>query len=229
MADFEIGLESFLKDFVFIEGGEFLMGSLEIDNADPHLVKVDSFYIQAAPVQQGLWNRLMSSNPEQAHLQPEWPVTNVDWNDCQRFIERIREVTGDSFRLPTEAEWEFAAAGGRLGRSCAYAGSDLWEEVGWLSQNSGGQPQPVKAKKPNELGLYDMTGNVWEWCQDWYGDYPIGSNCADNPKGPSDGTARVIRGSSFDCEEQDSNLRTRSYAHPELRHYCIGFRLVKSI
>ena len=123
------------------------------------------------------------------------PVENVSWYDCQTFIKRLNSYTGRNFRLPTEAEWEFAARGGNYSRHYKYSGSNKIDDVAWYSENSGHRTHPVGNKQPNELDLYDMSGNVWEWCSDWYGSYS--SYSQSNPTGPNSGSYRVNRGGSW--------------------------------
>jgi formylglycine-generating enzyme required for sulfatase activity len=165
-----------VPEMVFVKGGEFMMGSEESENARPvHRVKVDSFEIGKYPVTQREWEAVMGSNP--SHFKGEnRPVESVSWNDCQEYISRLNEMTGRNFRLPTEAEWEYAAGGGadfgsaQSGRT-RWAGTDDEKELSeyaWYSENGDRQTWPVGQKKPNHLGLYDMSGNVEEWCEDKY-------------------------------------------------------------
>jgi len=159
------------------------------------------------------------------------PVEQVSWNDCQTFITKLNELTGRNFRLPTEAEWEFAARGGNASEGYTYSGSNTVGEVAWYwdnipSQSSGTTgygTQPVATKAPNELGIYDMSGNVWEWCQDWYGSYSSSSQT--NPTGPTSGSGRVDRGGSWDNIGNYCRVAYRLSPAPDIRNRSHGFRL----
>ncbi len=203
-------------NMIGIEGGTFMMGGKSVYKAEPvHQVTLSSFYIGETPVTQQLWQVVMGDNPSHNNLDLQSPVDSVSWEDCQVFISCLNEMTGRHFRLPTEAEWEFAARGGNMGRGSKYAGSNNLDEVAWNINNTIISKKrkwygkvvytrstfPVATKKANELGLFDMSGNVSEWCQDWFGKYS-GDRQID-PTGPSSGSERVIRGgcylSSLDC------------------------------
>ena len=152
------------------------------------------------------------------------PVELVSWNDCQDFIKKLNNLTGKNFRLPTEAEWEFAARGGRKSKSYEYSGSNNFDEVAWYTNNSNGQTHPVGTKKPNELGIYDMSGNVWEWCNDWFGNYS--SSVPTNPTGPTSGSRRVGRGGSWDNVAWYCRVSGRISDSPGIRRNRLGLRLV---
>ncbi len=154
------------------------------------------------------------------------PVIHVSWNDARAYCEWLSRQTGEQYRLPTEAEWEFAARGGNDSKGYQYAGSDNLDEVGWYAENSGGKTHPVGQKKRNELGLYDMSGNVWEWCQDWYGDYP--SSAQTNPTGPTTGSGRVDRGGSWYFVPQYCRVANRFFVGPGYRNFNVGFRLART-
>ena len=183
---------------VEVEGGTFQMGSAtgESNEQPVHEVTLSSYFIAEKEVTQALWSSVMDYNPSEVKGM-NLPVTNVTWNDCQSFITKLNQKIGNGkkFRLPTEAEWEFAARGGVWSQGYQYSGSNTIDDVAWYNGNSGGKAQSVRQKQANELGLYDMTGNVWEWCQDWYGDYT--SSAQTNPNGPASGTERVLRGASW--------------------------------
>jgi formylglycine-generating enzyme required for sulfatase activity len=147
----------------------------------------------------------------------------VSWDDCQTFISQLNQLTGKRFRLPTEAEWEYAARGGSKSRGYKYSGSNTIGDVAWYDSNSGRKTHNVKTKQPNELGLYDMTGNVWEWCQDWYGDYS--SDSQTNPTGPSSGSGRVSRGGSWGIYARYCRSSNRGYYAPSYRGGYLGLRL----
>lgn len=221
--------------FVKIEGGTFQMGDEkgDLDGASRpvHQVTISDFYIGTTPVTQKQWRDVMGSNPSHFKNCDKCPVDSVRWNDVQKFIDKLNAKTGKKFRLPTEAEWEYAARGGHKSTvSHLYSGSNNLEEVGWHDKNSSGKTHPVAAKRPNELGLYDMSGNVWEWCQDWY-DEGYYEACkkqggVENPTGPEKGSARVLRGGSWDGDAQFCRSAYRNYFSPVFRNYFIGFRLV---
>jgi len=173
-------------------------------------------------VTQALWKAVMGSNPS------NWkgdnlPVESVSWNDCQEFIRKLNQLTGRNFRLPTEAEWEFAARGGNQSYGYKYAGSNSIGSVAWYTDNSGSKTHAVKGKSPNELGLYDMSGNVYEWCSDWKGSYGSGSQT--NPKGPSSGSSRVFRGGSWYNLARYCRVSYRRDLGPGSRGINLGFRL----
>ena len=164
----------------------------------------------------------MGSNPSN-HKGDNLPVENVSWNDCQVFIQKLNQLTGKQFRLPTEAEWEYAARGGRKSRGYKYAGSNDIGSVAWYWDNSGNGTHPVATKQANELGVYDMSGNVWEWCSDWYGDYQ--SSSQSDPQGPSSGFCRVIRGGSCYINARDCRVSIRLGNTPGRRFNYLGLRL----
>lgn len=151
------------------------------------------------------------------------PVESVSWDDCQEFIRKLNSMTGQNFRLPTEAEWEFACRGGNNSRGYKYSGSNYIDNVAWYRDNSGEKTHPVATKSPNELGIYDMSGNVWEWCADWYGDYSSGAPT--NPKGPYDGSNRVDRGGSWNYGTRLCRSSYRIGNKPATRSYFLGLRL----
>ena len=187
---------------ITVEGGTFIMGasadqdSVAYDSEKPaHQVTLSSYSIGETEVTQDLWQAVMGSNPSYFPGDLQRPVERVSWSACQEFITELNQLTGKQFRLPTEAEWEYAARGGRLSIGYKYSGSNNISEIAWYSSNSSNITNPVATKAPNELGLYDMSGNVWEWCQDWYEVY--GSESQTNPTGPATGSARVSRGGSW--------------------------------
>ncbi len=212
---------------VGVQGGAFQMGSNdEDDDAEPiHNVTLSSYYIGQTEVTQALWKAVMGSNPS------DWkgdnlPVEQVSWDDCQTFITKLNQLTGEHFRLPTEAEWEFAAKGGRQSRGFKYSGNTNIDYVAWYDGNSGSKTHPVATKSPNELGIYDMSGNVWEWCQDRYGSYSSSSQT--NPVGPSSGSERVVRGGSWYDFAGGCRSAFRSGYTPDFRDRNLGLRLVLS-
>ena len=211
---------------VNVEGGVFKMGSEygERDESPVHEVKLSSFSIGQTEVTQELWEAVMGSNPS------KWkglklPVENVSWNDCQTFITKLNALTGKQFRLPTEAEWEYAARGGSQSKGYTYSGSNSFDDVAWYSSNSGSKTHEVATKSPNELGIYDMSGNVCEWCQDWFGRSYYASSVINNPTGPSSGYSRVRRGGSWISTAADCCCANRGYYTPSDTGNFLGFRL----
>ena len=224
---------------VYIEGGSFEMGhddnnrkmtDIYITTAPVHTVTLSSFYIGKYEVTQEEWETVMGSNPSwyKGHKRP---VEQVDWKQCQEFIKRINSLSGKSFRLPTEAEWEFAARGGNKSQGFKYAGSNNYNDVAWTNDNSS-ETQSVGQKSPNELGLYDMTGNVSEWCQDWLSDYSANSQI--DPVDMStyslsdEYSWKVMRGGSFDGDPQYMRIFDREAMMPVSKSLDVGFRLVYS-
>ena len=212
-----------------VEGGTFQMGATpEMDpdalahEAPVHSVTLSDYYIGQIEVTQALWKTVMGTNPSTIKDNNR-PVNNVSWADCQVFIEKLNQKTGYSFRLPTEAEWEYAARGGNKSRGYKYAGSDNIDEVAWYKDNSGGKYQPSALKKPNELGIYDMSGNVFEWCQDWYG--PYSADAQVNPQGPESGPYHMIRGGGWK-HIQSNRVTYRRTTGANLDITSIGLRLV---
>lgn len=216
---------------VKVEGGTFTMGAsgklidkAEQDEYPAHKVKLASYYLGQTEVTQELWVAVMGDNPSQ-FKGVNLPVENVNWNDCQEFLSRLNNLTGEKFRLPTEAEWEYAARGGNLSKDYIYSGSDNLFNVAWWGDNSDGVTHPVATKQANELGIYDMSGNVWEWCNDWLGDYNSSEQA--NPVGPSTGGCRVTRGGSFAADYVYNGWRVsdRNCSSPEFIAGNLGFRL----
>ena len=214
-----------------VEGGTFTMGATQeqenpfSDEKPTHQVTLSSYSIGETPVTQELWQAVMGSNPSY-FKGVQRPVEEVGWNDCQEFIKRLNQKTSRLFRLPTEAEWEFAARGGKKSKGYQYSGSNNIDEVAWYKNNSSGETHPVKTKKPNELGIYDMSGNVLEWCQDWFGSY--NSNSQTNPSGPASGSNLVVRGGGCINDAKRCRLSCRRYFSLYAALRDLGFRLVLS-
>ncbi len=212
-----------------VEGGTFQMGATSEQGSDAdrdekpvHSVTLSDYYIGETEVTQALWKAVMGSNPSN-FKGDNLPVEQVSWNDCQKFIRKLNQKTGKNFRLPTEAEWEYAARGGKKSKGYKYAGSNSIGNIAWYDVNSGSKTHPVKGKAANELGLYDMSGNVWEWCQDWYRDYSSGS--LSNPTGPSTGSYRVLRGGGWRNRARICRVSNRDSSLPDYRSGSYGFRL----
>ena len=220
-------------EMVHVEGGTFRMGATKEqgdarNNERPvHPVTLSSYLIGKHEVTQALWEEVMGSNPSGNKQGGDYPVEYLSWDDCQEFIEKLNDRTRMKFRLPTEAEWEYAARGGSRSKGYKYAGSNKLNEVGWYNGNSGGHTHPVGQKKPNELGLYDMSGNVLEWCQDWDGAYSIEAQT--NPAGPQSGRYRVLRGGSFRFVAGVCRVSFRYYCGLGSGDGSFGLRLVLSL
>jgi len=214
---------------VFVKGGTFQMGSNDNDNEKPiHSVTVNDFYIGKYEVTQAQWRDVMGSDPSELNFKgcDQCPVERVSWNDIQDFLKKLNQKTVKKYRLPTEAEWEFASKGGTKSKGFKYSGSDNIDEVAWYDGNSDHKTHPVGTKKPNELGIYDMSGNVWEWCSDWYDGNYYSSSPSKNPTGAASGTYRVYRGGSWDYDAQYCRLTNRNNNYPTYRYDYVGFRVV---
>lgn len=213
-----------------VEGGTFSMGATaeqtgyDSNEVPVHSVSLSDYYIGETEVTQELWVAVMGSNPSYFTRSLLNPVTNVSWNDCQEFVARLSKITGIWFRLPTEAEWEYAARGGNRSKGYKYSGGNLVDYVAWYDGNSGSATHEVATKQPNELGIYDMSGNVWEWCYDWYDSYSLAAQ--NDPAGPDSGSYRVFRGGSWHINAARCRVSTRCNCHPSNRLYILGFRLV---
>ena len=216
---------------VRVEGGTFLMGATSEQGNDAwkdekpvHQVTLSPYYIGETEVTQALWKAVMGSNPS-FRKGSNSPVDWVSWNDCQKFIKKLNKKTGRNFRLPTEAEWEYAARGGNKSLGYKYSGSNNLNDVAWYFENTRSQTPDVKTKQANELGLYDMSGNVDEWCQDRYGGYS--SDSQTNPSGPSLGVDHVYRGGSWSGGDSYGYCRVskRFYEFPDHHHPGLGLRL----
>lgn len=214
-----------------VEGGTFTMGATSEQGSDAyddekptHQVTLSTYYIGRTEVTQALWEAVMGSNPS-GFKGKKLPVENVSYNDCKQFIEKLNVMTGQDFRLPTEAEWEFAARGGNQSHGYKYSGSNYLDDVAWFRENSGSETNTVATKRPNELGIYDMSGNVYEWCRDSYAKYT--SSPQTNPRGGS-GSDRVCRGGGWDSGAGYCRVSNRNGDSPDLRNYDLGLRLVLS-
>ena len=183
----------------------------------------NDYYIGKTEVTQTLWKAVMGNNPSY-FKGDNLPVENVSWADCQEFISKLNSMTGRNFRLPTEAEWEFAARGGNNSKHYQYSGSNNIDDVAWYSWYGADKTYAVATKQPNELGIYDMSGNVWEWCSDRYGGYS--SNSQTNPTGPSNDSHRVRRGGSWRNYARDCRSSFRNFSPPDFREIDLGLRLV---
>jgi len=215
-------------EMIFVEGGRFMMGcSGQGSNCaswekPAHQVTISSFYIGKYEATQAQWKAIMGNNPSNFR-DDNLPVENVSWNEVQKFISKLNALTGKQYRLPTEAEWEFACRGGTHSAQYKYSGSNTVNDVAWHVYNSEDKTHAVGTKLPNELGIYDMSGNVYEWCNDWFGDYS--SDAQNNPKGTASGTFRVGRGGSWSDFPERSRVSYRIIGMPDDHDNAIGFRL----
>lgn len=224
-----------------VKGGTFPMGvakkpeeATELNEYPQHKVQLDDFYILDCEVTQGQWKAIMGTTvSRQAQkygykaergVGDDYPMYYVSWNEAMDFCTRLSELTGKTFRLPTEAEWECAARGGVETEECRYSGGNLIYNVAWMSGNAGSRTHKVKGKSPNALGLYDMSGNVWEWCCDWFGGYS--KKAAVSPEGPETGTQRVLRGGSYHDDATECRVTNRGCHSPKKVSSNIGFRIV---
>jgi len=215
-------------EFVLIPAGTFLMGSKESSYSQPpHQVTLSKpFYLGKYQVTQAKWQAIMGSTP--SHFEgTDKPVERVSWNDCQEFIRNLNSREGvNTYRLPTEAEWEYACRAGTTTRFCCGDGKTMLSQYAWHAEDFGGA-HPVGKKKANTWGLYDMHGNVWEWCQDWYGSYP--RNDITDPGGPASGSLRVSRGGSWYHYAKDNTSACRGDRDPDGRYSYLGFRLARDL
>ena len=229
---------------VAVEGGTFSMGSNDGGNDEKpiHQVTLDSYCIGQTEVTQALWQAVMGTTIYDQVKKgtaskilkgtgDNNPMYYISYNDCLDFVNKLNILLEDQlpqgrkFRLPTEAEWEYAARGGNKSKGYKYSGSNSISTVAWYDGNSGGETHPVKQKAGNELGLYDMSGNVWEWCSDWYGGNYYSSSPQNNPKGPGSGEYRVLRAGSWCSDGQYCRSASRGITPPGCRDYYYGLRL----
>lgn len=237
---FTVGGVSFTM--IYVEGGTFTMGctseqggDCEDDEKAVHTVTLSDYYIGQTEVTQALWQAVMGTTIQQQAKKgtynttlygtgSNYPMYYVSWKECDAFVKKLSQLTGRRFALPTEAQWEYAARGGKKSGHFKYAGSNSIGDVAWYDGNSNSSTHPVAIKSPNELGLYDMSGNVWEWCQDLYGAYSTTSQT--NPSGPSSGSFRVYRGGGWGSNAQYCRVAYRSLSTPTDRYGNLGFRVV---
>lgn len=229
----DIRVGDYVIPMVPVKGGTFQMGCVDKTIAKHnyeaefpvHKVTVDDYYIAKYELTQDVWTLVMGENPSHTQGNDSLPVEQVSWNDVQIFISRLSQITGQRFRMPTEAEWEYAARGGQKGHGYVFPGanSDL-NAIAWYGSNADNHTHPVGQKKPNELGLYDMAGNVWEWCSDWMAEYP--AEAQDNPKGPKDGDHKILRGGCMTSPSWGLTVSDRCWYQPDRGYGFHGVRLV---
>ena len=216
-------------EMVLVPAGKFVMGSpkkedgRDDDEAQHEVTLTKSYYMGKYEVTQEQWKAVMGKNPSYSK-NAKYPVTDVSWNDCQEFIKKLNAKTDGGYRLPTEAEWEYAC---RAGTSTAYSfGDEITPKDANLRYSEIGKPIEVGSYNPNAFGLYDMHGNVWEWCEDWKADYPKGAVI--DPNGPAKREYRVLRGGSFNGYVSGARSSSRGYYSPTIRSYIVGFRLART-
>ncbi len=218
------GIES---KMIYVEGGTFSMGVSESgrNGWDPHQVTVSSFFIGSNEITQREWFKIMGdvANPSR-WTGDDLPITNVSYENVMEFIEKLNDITGRQYTLPTEAQWEYTARGGNKPLDVDYSGSTNLDDVAWYEPNGSKRTHNVGTRKPNTLGIYDMSGNVAEWCCDWFELYP--TNPQTDPKGPNDGMFRVVRGGAWNSPEQECRVYWRDRAKPVMGKQNLGFRLV---
>ncbi|MEY4926655.1 MAG: hypothetical protein RI894_1091 [Bacteroidota bacterium] len=219
---------------IYVGSGSFIMGCNAVNEQDcmydelpAHAVTIDSFFIGKTEVTQKQWRAVMGRNPAGLFFPScdDCPVENVSWDDIQVFLRKLTRKTGKTYRLPTEAEWEFAARGGNKSAHYRYSGSNTIDEVAWSRNSSNQKTNTVASKKPNELGIYDMTGNVWEWCTDYFNRYPPALQT--NPNDPNFAPYRVLRGGSWSNKETDCRIPYRNHGETTYRYGDNGFRIVR--
>lgn len=249
-----------LIETVKVRGGYFDLGADDgaADRKPGHTVKLSDFKLSKYEIKQEQWEAVMDENPSQYKCEI-CPVTNVNWNDVQTFIEKLNTATGKKYRLPTEAEWEYAARGGQMEvlvtpghlrggvneflvseenqgkktqavthKGDLYAGRNAGvQSIAWYESNSGGHVHQVGFKQPNDLGIYDMNGNVEEWCADWYANNYGSKDTVSNPAGPSGGKSKVVRGGSFESTTKECVVTRRAAYLPDTKAASLGFRLVE--
>ncbi len=228
---------------VYVEGGTFQMGATseqggdaEGDETPVHTVTLDSYYIAECEVTQAQWQKIMGTTLSEQKSKAgasstygvgdNYPMYYVSWEEAQDFCRELSRITGKKYRLPTEAQWEYAARGGKHNSGAKYSGRSSIATVAWYTENSGSTTHAVKQKTPNELGLYDMSGNVWEWCNDWYSSSYYSSSPQNNPTGPSSGSDRVLRGGSWGSAASKCRVSYRGNNTPSSRSNDYGFRVV---
>jgi formylglycine-generating enzyme required for sulfatase activity len=225
-------LASHIPEMIFVQGGTFQMGSENgrANEKPVHSVTLKDFYLGKFEVTQKFWRNVTGSDPQELFFKycDECPVENVSWDDVQDFLQTLNTKTGKKYRLPTEAEWEFAAKGGNQSKGFYYSGSNNKNNIGWTAANSKEKTHPVGLKEPNELGFFDMTGNVNEWCSDFYAENYYTQSPAVNPQGPRNGTSHVLKGATYEAGASFSSTSMRFWDNPDTRDKHIGFRLCLS-
>jgi sulfatase modifying factor 1 len=228
-------VKSIEEKMIKIEGGSFTMGCFNPQDTEcyfwekpRHNITISTFYVCKFDVTQKEWKALMGATPAAKYC-AECPVVNVTWFDAQLFINKLNQLSGKNYRLPTEAEWEYTAKGGNKSHGYKYAGGDEALTVAWYDSVISREVHPVGQKAPNELGMYDMSGNVWQWCSDWFNEKYYSSSPSNNPSGPSTATKdRVVRGGSWWGPRRDCRVANRDKFPPDSKDDDVGFRVVRN-
>jgi formylglycine-generating enzyme required for sulfatase activity len=222
------------SNFIFVHSGTFEMGLPDTSTVEGgevskplHKVSLNSFYMLKTQVTQALWYAVMDTNPSFHKDCYTCPVENITWFDAQRFIDKLNKMHKGHYRLPTEAEYEYAAGGGNKSRGLDYSGSNNVNDVAWYNDDAMGKSHPVGGKKPNELGLLDMSGNIWEWCSDWYEMFYYKVSPSDNPHGPAKGDKKVLRGGTWISLDEGCMVISRGALNPSSKDKYTGFRIVR--
>ena len=220
------------ENFVEVKGGTFMMGAADSvvgkdQDERQHLVELSDYWIMDKTVSRAQWNSVMKPDAPNSDEDRKMPMTGITWDSVQTFLQKLNDKGEWNYSLPTEAQWEYAARGGQKSQGTIYSGSNNIDEVGWYSGNSNNRIHGSGELKPNELGLYDMTGNQWEWCQDWYGEYPNDTAAVVNPSGPANGAVKVLRGGSWYSVASLCRNTLRSGGEPSVKDKHYGFRLVR--
>lgn len=232
-AEIKEAVQEIVASMILVDGGTFTMGSNTSssfpDEIPTHSVTLSDFYLSKVTITQKQWKAIMGENELWSDIYgkgDDYPANFISYEQAKLFIQRLKEYSGLEFRMPTEAEWEYAACGGQQSQGFTYSGSNDANKVAWYRDNAGEKMHPSAMLLPNELGLFDMSGNLWEWCSDYYGSYT--SESAINPTGPTTGTKRVVRGGSFTYEMAFSRCKTRNYLPETNQSVAVGLRLAIS-
>jgi formylglycine-generating enzyme required for sulfatase activity len=228
----QLMLDKLDQSMILVEGGTFQMGATSDQGTDcskdelpVHSVQISDFYMLKTEVTQELWLAIMESNPSLNKRSNQFPLENVSRVDVEAFIQRLNFLSCKNYRLPTEAEWEYAARGGKKNRHFLYSGSSDANLVSWNNVNSSGKSHIVGTKQANEIGLYDLSGNLWEYCSDWYA--PYSAELKVNPKGPAIGAEYVVRGGSWAGSSWLCRNSLRFHFSTDFKSPYVGFRLVE--
>ena len=223
------------KNMITVQGGSFTMGCTNTDDycrddeKPAHNVTLRNFAIGCYPVTQAQWQAIMNRNASPKPYNGDYPIVTITWTSIQTFLKKLNRITKKNYRLLTEAEWEFAARGGNSSNGYKYSGSNELNTVGWHSSNSNFKLQPVGQKTSNEIGIYDMSGNIWEWCSDWYKSNYYAKSPSTNPSGAFSGKYRVLRGGSWNTKTMYCRITTRNCNQPNSAFDDVGFRIARTL
>lgn len=227
-------LKSIEDKMVKVDGGNFTMGCVIVQDTEcyaqekpRHIVTLNTYYIDKFDITQKEWKAVMGTSPAAKYC-ADCPVVNVTWFEAQEFINKLNQMSNKNYRLPTEAEWEYAAKGGNKSHGYKYAGGNEARTVAWYDSTISKTVHPVGQMAPNELGLFDMSGDVWQWCSDWFNDKYYSTSPSSNPTGPARGTTRCVRGGSWWGPMRDCRVANRDQFPPESKDDDVGFRIVRN-